>query len=116
MAEKWREFYHSNDGYRLKTIERLDQAQRKYWADESHRRDQSERTRKYFAQHPEAKAKLALHAAEEWSDPMLREWRREKTKEQWTSEFRARRLASLHQTYYRKTMAALKQIEINPVI
>lgn len=42
----------------------------------------------------------------------LIEWRREKTKEQWNDEFRAKRKAALHQTYYRKTLATLKQIEL----
>ncbi|MBR8837594.1 MAG: DNA topoisomerase (ATP-hydrolyzing) subunit B [Stigonema ocellatum SAG 48.90 = DSM 106950] len=35
-----------------------------------------------------------------------------RTQEQWTPEFRAKRQAALQQTYYRKTIAALKQIEI----
>jgi DNA gyrase subunit B len=33
--------------------------------------------------------------------------------EQWTPEFRAKRRATLNQTYYRKTLAALKQVEID---
>jgi DNA gyrase subunit B len=36
----------------------------------------------------------------------------EKTREQWTPEYRAKRQAALQQTYYRKTIAALKQIAI----
>ncbi|HEY9812569.1 MAG TPA: toprim domain-containing protein, partial [Candidatus Sericytochromatia bacterium] len=39
-------------------------------------------------------------------------WRSLTTKEQWTEEFRTKRAAALKQTYYRKTLAALKQIEI----
>jgi DNA gyrase B subunit len=42
----------------------------------------------------------------------LREWRREKTKEQWTPEFRIKRREALSKTYYQKTLAALKQVEI----
>ncbi|MFM7887352.1 MAG: toprim domain-containing protein, partial [Pseudanabaena sp.] len=40
------------------------------------------------------------------------DWRRVKTQEQWTDSFRAKRKAALHQTYYRKTLAALKQIAV----
>ncbi len=46
-------------------------------------------------------------------DEALLEWRREKTQEQWTPEFGAKRKAALQQTYYRKTIAALKQIEVD---
>ncbi len=112
MTECWREFYENNEEYRQRNNEILDRAQREYWNDEEHRRAQAERTRNYFATHPEAREEHAHKALQEWSDPALREWRREKTKEQWTSEFRAKRKATLHQTYYRKTIAALKQIEI----
>ncbi len=34
-----------------------------------------------------------------------------KTKQQWTPEYRAKRSAALHQSYYRKTLAALKRFE-----
>ncbi len=52
-------------------------------------------------------------AKQQWQDEALLEWRREKTQEQWTPEFRAQRKAALQQTYYRKTIAALKQIEVD---
>jgi len=51
-------------------------------------------------------------AQQQWQNQALLEWRQEKTKAQWTPEFRASRLAALQQTYYCKTIAALKQIEI----
>jgi DNA gyrase subunit B len=41
-------------------------------------------------------------------------WRSGKTQQQWTPEFRVKRLAALPQTYYRKTLAALKMFEIQP--
>jgi DNA gyrase subunit B len=50
---------------------------------------------------------------QQWQDRDLVEWRREKTKEQWTEEFRAKRRAALEKTYYHKTLATLKQIEID---
>ncbi|HKQ90892.1 MAG TPA: DNA topoisomerase (ATP-hydrolyzing) subunit B [Blastocatellia bacterium] len=112
MGLRWREFYEANEDYRRLNGEALNRAQREYWSDEEHRRVQAERTRSYFASHPEARAELSHRAIEQWNDVALVEWRREKTKEQWTPEFRAQRKAALHHTYYRKTLAALKQIEI----
>jgi DNA gyrase subunit B len=50
---------------------------------------------------------------QQWQDRELLEWRREKTKEQWTNEFRSKRRAVLEKTYYQKTLATLKQIEID---
>ena len=46
------------------------------------------------------------------SHEALLAWRREKTQQQWTPEFRAQRHATLQQTYYRKTITVLKQIEV----
>ena len=94
-------------------LEQLDQAQREYWSDEANRHLQAERTRKYFENHPEVREELSQRASEQWQDEELLSWRREKTKEQWTPEFRAKRKAALHQTYYRKTVATLKKFEID---
>jgi DNA gyrase subunit B len=62
--------------------------------------------------HPEARVNHSLLAKQQWQDKDLLQWRREKTREQWTPEYRAKRQAALQQTYYRKTIAALKQIAI----
>ncbi len=80
--------------------------------DEANRLAQSERVRNYFANHPEAREAHSIRAKQQWQEKALLEWRQGKTKEQWTDEFRAQRKDTLHQTYYRKTLAALKQIEI----
>ena len=112
MTSRWREFYETNEEYRQQNSETLNRAQQEYWSDEEHRRAQAERTRQFFLSHPEVREEFSQKALEQWDDPALREWRREKTKEQWTPEFRVKRKASLHQTYYRKTLAVLKQIEI----
>jgi DNA gyrase subunit B len=113
MAEQWLEFYNSNDAYRKEVLEQINQAQREYWSDEANRLLQAERTRKYFENHPEVREEFSKRASEQWQDVELLSWRREKTKEQWTPDFRAKRQAALHQTYYRKTVAALKQFEVN---
>ncbi len=112
MTEKWREFYESNEDYRQQNREQLAQAQQEYWSSEENRQAQAERTRNYFVSNPVAREAHAQIAKEQWQDESLLEWRREKTKEQWTPEFRAKRKAALEQTYYRKTLAALKQIEV----
>jgi DNA gyrase subunit B len=113
MLEKWREFYDSHPAYRALNAEQLDQAQQQYWADETHRQAQSERVTAYFAEHPEVREAFSIAAKNQWQDGSLREWRSGKTREQWTPEFRAKRRAALDQTYYRKSMAALKPFSIN---
>jgi len=115
MLEKWREFYAANPEYRALNAEQLDQAQQQYWADESHRQAQSERVIAYFAEHPEVRAAFSIAAKEQWQNVALREWRSGKTREQWTPEFRAKRRAALDQTYYRKSVAALKPFSSNAI-
>jgi DNA gyrase B subunit len=110
MTQKWREFYESNEEYRLENKEQLDRAQREYWSSEANRLQQSERVRDYFANNPEAREAHSQLAKEQWEDENLLEWRREKTKEQWTPEFRAKRRAALNETYYRKTFEALRKV------
>ncbi len=111
MGERWREFYATNAEYRQQNAEQLDQAQRTYWAEVANRQAQAERVRDYFAGNPQAREMLAELAQVQWQDEALLVWRREKTKEQWTPEFRAKRKAALAQTYYQKTLAALKGCE-----
>jgi DNA gyrase subunit B len=112
MMKKWRDFYNSNDEYRQQNKFQLNLAQQEYWSDESNRQAQSSRVRNYFVTHPEARTTNSVFAKQQWQDKDLLQWRREKTREQWTPEYRAKRQAALQQTYYRKTIAALKQIEI----
>ena len=112
MLDKWREFYNSSDAYRAANREQLNQAQQDYWNDQANRIAQAERVRNYFANNAEARKAHSQLAKQQWQDKALLQWRREKTQEQWTLEFRAKRLAALQQTYYRKTITALKQIEV----
>jgi DNA gyrase subunit B len=108
MTAKWREFYDANEAYRQENAEQLDRAQHAHWSDEANRQAQAERVREYFADNPQARETLAQRAQAQWQDQDLLAWRREQTKEQWTPEFRTQRRAALHQTYYRKTLAALR--------
>ncbi|WP_341738817.1 ATP-binding protein [Microcoleus sp. CAWBG640] len=112
MVSKWREFYETNETYRHRNNELLDRAQQEYWSCEENRLAQSERVRNHFANNPQARAAHSQLAKEQWQDENLLEWRREKTKEQWTPEFRRKRKAALDETYYRKTLEALKAVEM----
>jgi DNA gyrase subunit B len=109
MAEAWRAYYDANEEYRQQNRRQLDQAQREYWSDDANRQAQADRVRQYYADHPEERQALSQRAKRQWQDEALLEWRREKTREQWTPEFRAKRQAALHQTYYAKTIATLRQ-------
>jgi DNA gyrase subunit B len=108
MGERWRSYYNSDPDYRARNREQLDHAQRTYWADDANREAQAMRVRAFFADRPERRQRLSEQATEQWANPALRAWRSEATQAQWTPEFRAARKATLHATYYRKTMAALQ--------
>ncbi len=112
MAQKWREFYETNEDYRQTNREQLYNAQLEYWGNLENRSTQAERVRTYFAENPQARELASQKAQTQWQSEDLLEWRKQKTQEQWTPEFRAKRKAALHQTYYNKTLAALKQIEM----
>ncbi len=112
MTGKWREFYENNETYRQQNREHLNQTQQNYWNDETNCIAQAQRVRNYYASNPQARETSSVVAKQQWQDEVLLAWRREKTQEQWTPEFRAKRHVALQQTYYRKTIAALKQIKI----
>ncbi|MBW4476774.1 MAG: DNA topoisomerase (ATP-hydrolyzing) subunit B [Tolypothrix brevis GSE-NOS-MK-07-07A] len=112
MTASWREFYQTNEAYRQENSEQLNQAQQEYWSDEANRLTQSQRVREYFENNPQARKVLSELAKKQWEDKDLLDWRREKTKEQWTWEFRKKRLEALEKTYYFKTIAGLKEVEL----
>jgi DNA gyrase subunit B len=114
MAKQWQEFYHSNESYRQQNALRLKDAQREYWSLEENRQKQAERMRSYFEQHPELRTEYSRKAQEQWKNEAVRKWRSQETQKQWTEEFRLRRKNALQQTYYRKTLATLKQHEVEP--
>jgi DNA gyrase subunit B len=112
MIQKWREFYGTNEAYRKENKEQLNKNQHEYWGNKVNRLNQSRKVSEYYANNPEAIEKNSNLAIEQWKDEELLEWRREKTKQQWTLEFRSKRAAAYNKTYYRKTISALKQFEI----
>ncbi|MBX3062239.1 MAG: intein-containing DNA gyrase subunit B [Anaerolineae bacterium] len=111
MGAQWRKFYEENPEYREQNRQQLTEAQEQYWSIEENRQAQAKRVRTYFEQNPEARRTASERSIEQWNNPELRDWRRGKTSEQWTEEFRAKRHTTLSHTYYNKTIAALKQIE-----
>ncbi len=110
MTQKFLEFYQSNATYRKNNMKLLNDAQRNYWDNPDHKNLQAERVRTFFHDHPERKNVLRNLARQEWSDTQLLKWRSQKTKEQWTDAFRAKRKSSYNQTYRLKALAALHSI------
>ncbi len=110
MSDKFMQFYKSNAAYREKNNELLDLAQKTYWAKDESRLKQSERVRGYFKSHPEAKKLLAKKAKIEWSDKDLLNWRRSKTSQQWTSDFRKKRKAAYSRTYLERSLSFARAV------
>ena len=113
MVRKYLEFYKSNKGYREKNLQRLNVAQRTHWTNQENREQQSQRTRNYYYKNPEARTTLSTIAKTQWQDDQLRAWRSQKTKDQWTPEFRAKRKTAYNQTYFKKTAGVLREIYEN---
>jgi DNA gyrase subunit B len=86
-----------SDSDRAEVVARLDAQQEAYWSVEQHRDLQAERVRGFFADHPEARESLRAASTKQWDDADLRTWRSQKTKEQWTDEYRRGRSDAVRQ-------------------
>jgi len=84
--------------------------QKLYWSKKENRLRQAERTREYFRKHPEAREYLSKIAKKQWENLELRKWRAQKTKEQWTQEFRKKRKKAYNETYLKESLKFLKEI------
>ncbi|OGQ21835.1 MAG: DNA gyrase subunit B [Deltaproteobacteria bacterium RIFCSPHIGHO2_02_FULL_44_16] len=104
MNEAFLRFYHANTEYRDKNRALLDREQRQYWADPKNREMRAQHVRDYFQQHPEHRQLLSQKAKEQWENEELCQWRRLKTKEQWTPDFRERRKKAYNVTYRRSAL------------
>ena len=71
------------DEQRQALRDRLDDAQRTYWADPEHRAAASERMRTYMAAHPELREHLSAVAQTQWQGEELLAWRAQETRAQW---------------------------------
>jgi DNA gyrase/topoisomerase IV subunit B/transcriptional regulator with XRE-family HTH domain len=110
LMEKYMEFYNSNEEYRKANNQRLLESQKKYWADSENRKKAAEKVKKFFEENPDAKEYLSNSAKEQWKDEALIIWRRQKTSEQWTPEFREQRKITYDKTYFQKTIKLMKQV------
>jgi DNA gyrase subunit B len=110
MTSKFKEFYENNQDYREANNKVLNEQQKKYWANEDNRRKAANKVKKFFEENPDAKEYLSNLAKEQWKDEALIIWRRQKTSEQWTPEFRGKRKAAYNKTYYEKTIKLMKRI------
>ena len=110
MANKFLKFYGSNQDYRQKSLGILNKAQKDYWSSPDNRKNQAERVKKFFEENPDAKKLLSESSKKQWSDENLKIWRSNKTKEQWTPEFREKRKKAYDKTYYESTIKVLRQI------
>ncbi len=105
MTKKFLEFYRSHPGYQKRNTQTLDMAQKNYWSQNNHRDQQSVRVKKYFDLHTEAKKHLSRKAKIEWSNQELINWRRNKTSQQWSQEFREKRKVAYNRTYLDRSLA-----------
>ncbi len=113
MKNKFLKFYYSNPSYREKSGEVLAQAQKIYWGNKENREKQAQRVTQFYQQHPEKIHGLSELARKQWEDEVLKKWRRQKTKEQWTEEFRAKRKETYGKTYYHEALRALRAVYEN---
>ncbi|MFH0869457.1 MAG: DNA topoisomerase (ATP-hydrolyzing) subunit B [archaeon] len=110
LVNKFMEFYNSNENYRKKSQDILNKAQQEYWAEEDNKKRQSAKTKQYYAKHPEAKQRLKELSKKQWDNLELKEWRKNKTREQWTGEFRIKRKIAYNKTYFENSMALMKRL------
>jgi DNA gyrase subunit B len=110
MTRKFLEFYNNSPEYRKMNNELLSKIQKEYWAKKENRRKQARQVRRYFKQYPQKKEELSLIAKRQWQNSELLAWRSQKTKEQWTEEFRKKRRKAYNKTYYKHTINFLKRI------
>ncbi|MFA5992987.1 MAG: DNA topoisomerase (ATP-hydrolyzing) subunit B [Candidatus Pacearchaeota archaeon] len=110
LAHSFINFYNSNEDYRVKNNKLLNEEQKKYWSNPENREKAAEKVKNFFEENPDARDFLSNLAKEQWKDEALIIWRRQKTKEQWTTEFREKRKETYNKTYYHKTIKLMRQV------
>ncbi|MDP1707163.1 MAG: ATP-binding protein, partial [bacterium] len=110
MVEAFLRFRNNNVEYRNASDKMLYELQAEYWSNSENRIKQGQRVREYFRKHPEARTKNSQIAKNQWKDSALLEWRAEKTKGQWTEEFRKKRKIAYNTTYLQSGLKALHDI------
>jgi len=110
MAKKFLEFYENNKEYRKKSLKKLNKSQKEYWSKEKNRKIQAERVKAYFEKNPDKKLELSKKAKEQWNNAELIKWRSERTKKQWTQNFRTKRREAYDKTYFKHTIKLMKEL------
>jgi len=110
MAKRFAEFYEQDADYRETNKKRLYENQKQYWDKLENRKNWGGKLKEYFANHPEKKEELSRKAKLEWQNNKLLSWRSQKTKAQWTSEFRFKRKETYNKTYEEKALKLMKRI------
>lgn len=108
MRDNWLHYYNSNEEYRNFVLNLLNESQKIYWAEPENKSKASDRVRNYYKNNPELKISMSLASKKQWEDKELLSWRSDKTKSQWTQEFRQKRSKIIDNNYYDKTLVSLK--------
>lgn len=116
MARMFSNFYEKNENYRKQNKKVLQKSQEEYWSKPENRKKQAEKVAKFFEEHPEHRITLKEKAHQEWSNLKLKKCRSEKTKSQWTDEFRKKRKIAYNQTYLNTSLKILYEIYLHKKI
>jgi DNA gyrase subunit B len=104
MVKCWKDFWHKNPEYVAENQNRLNEAQKEYWASEENRQQQSKRTKSFFENNPEHRLNHQQKAIAQWDDEELRVWRAKETSKQWTEEFRKSRQEKMDASNYQRVI------------
>jgi len=110
MMQKYKKFYDTNEEYRENNKKILNENQKKYWSNIENKKKASQRVINFFKKNPDKKNYLSRLAKGQWEDNNLIKWRRQKTKTQWTPEFRVKRKEAYNRTYFERTIKLMKEI------
>jgi len=85
-----------------------------YWADETHREEQSQRVTKHFEDNPDAVEHNRQKAKEQWDNEELRKWRAEETRKQMSNPDNIKRkLATERETRIKNSLNLLNSVGID---
>ncbi|MCK4441654.1 MAG: hypothetical protein KAU90_06585, partial [Sulfurovaceae bacterium] len=85
-----------------------------YWADKTHREEQSQRVTKYFENNPEAVENNRQKAKEQWDNEELKAWRAEETRKQMSNPDNVKRkLATERETRIKNSLELLNSVGID---
>jgi len=114
MKEKYAEFYHSNDEYRISLLERLNKEQKEYWEKKENREKQSKKTTEHFANNQKAREHNRKKAIAQWDNEELKAWRAEETRKQMSNPDNIKRkLATERDTRIKNSLSLLNIVGLD---